>query len=94
VFKEMQKIMHLQVHLLPNEGVNKNEISSGFPVHQSRATDTVHSSKRLCRMQTLPWSKQMQARELRRTLRSRSSVPWAGAHSELAGKNTNYYPYL
>lgn len=27
--------MHLQVHLLPKEGVNKSEISSGFHIYQS-----------------------------------------------------------
>lgn len=52
MFNEMQKIMHLQVHLL--EGVNESEISSGFQIYQSVTTDTVHSSKCLCQMQMLP----------------------------------------
>lgn len=75
--------MHLPVHLLPKEGVNKSEISSGFQSYQSMTIDTVHSSKCLWQMQMLPWCKQMQVRELHRTLQSCSSVPWAGAHTKL-----------
>lgn len=60
----MQNVMHLQVYLLPKEGVNKSEIISGFHIYQSMTTDTVHGSKCLCQMlQMLPWSKQMQKRE-------------------------------
>lgn len=47
--------MHLQVYLLPKEGVNKSEIISGFHIYQSMTTDTVHGSKCLCQMlQMLP----------------------------------------
>lgn len=51
----MQNITHLQVHLLPKEGVNESEISSGFQIYQSMTTDTARGSKCLCQMlQMLP----------------------------------------
>lgn len=71
--------MHLQVHLLPKEGVNKSEISSDFRIYQSMTIGTAHCSKCLCQVQMPPCSKQMQVREVPRTIESHSSVPWAGA---------------